>query len=94
MPGKPIEKDMCLTKYGQTEMFKFYKNKIKDMDKDSPYNVIMGVFSGVTGDFNKTWMRELIIGKGLILRMPFRLGDVLCKKQKITRPRVNSRLPL
>jgi len=82
MPGKYIERNECLIQYGQTEIYDFYKKKIRPLGKDSIFNIPMGVYSGIQGDFNKEWMQELIIGKGIIFRMPYRLGDIVCKKFK------------
>jgi len=82
MPGKFIEKDECVTQYAQQEIYKFYKDKIRELGPESVYNVPQGVVGGIQGDFNKAWMQEIVIGKGLIFRLPYRLGDIICKKIK------------
>jgi len=84
MPGKEIERNECLIKYGQLEIYNFYKKKIKSLGfgADSVYNVRMGLMSEIQGEFNEHWMQKLIMEKGLIFRLPYGLGRVLCKKYK------------
>jgi len=83
MPGTGIEKNECFIQLGQVAMYKFYRQKIKEFGPGSTYDVPMGVMGGIQKDFNMTWMRELIMGKGLVLKLPFRLGRVLCQKYKL-----------
>ena len=80
--GKRIERNECLVQHMQMEIFKFYKKKIKDLGTNSVYNVPMGVVGGIQRDFNKEWMQELVMKKGLIFRLPYGLGRILCKKHK------------
>ena len=84
MPGKEIERNECLKQYGQRELYDFYKKKIRSLGfgKDSIYDVRMGLFSEIQGEFNEHWMQKLIVEKGLVFRLPFGLGRVLCKKYK------------
>ena len=43
MPGKVIERDECVIQYAQKDIYKFYKNKIKDLGPESVYNVGQGL---------------------------------------------------
>ena len=49
----------------------------------SAYDVKWGVFSDIQEEFNEEWMQKLIIEKGLIFKMPFGIGSILCKKYKM-----------
>ena len=82
MPGKPIEKNQCLIQYGQEDIYRFYKKKIKDLGPDSVYNVGQGLVGQIQGEFNKTWMQDLLIGKGLTFKTPFKIGNIFCAKYK------------
>ena len=84
MPGKEIERNECINQYGQAELYDFYKKKIRSLGfgVDSVYDVKMGLMSEIQGAFNEHWMQKLVIEKGLVFRLPFGLGRVLCKKWK------------
>ncbi len=82
MPGKPIERDECVIHYAQEEIYKFYKNKIKDLGPESVYNVGQGLVGKIQGEFNRTWMQELLVGKGLTFKTPYKIGNIFCIKKK------------
>lgn len=82
MPKTYIEHNECHIKHAQTEVYGYYKKSIKHFGKDSVYDVPMGLVGKIQSEFNVAWMRELIIGKGLIFNLPCGLGRMFCRKYK------------
>lgn len=80
MPISKIEKLENKVQHGQNAVYNFYKEKVKNLGPR--FQVKQILFSEIMMDFNKTWMRENIIGKGMIFRLPYNLGDIVCKKRK------------